>query len=413
MAIVLQNSTNNYYQHGTSPILPASDWVVGVLVRMVSNTGTSDQQCYGFGNVATTPSIGFYLRGSASGTNPDKWRAYGSDGTVTWTKTAATATPADGRLWWLIQMRDTANDSIDFWMVEGQREHNAAMINQGTTNISALGGVGSISPAVQWTAGCRRTGTSTRTNPLQTGNMIFESFVGNFSLDEGLLHELSINGVDALEARGMPLTAWHRYPGALDTIPDLVGGNHASKVGTTITSDSSFEPVARRTPFIIFLGNVSGGADVTVSPAAISAAATTANPTVVLGGLSITPAAISMAATTANPTVVLGQISVTPAANSSAATTADPTVILGSVAVAPSAVSAQATTVDPAVLYSSTTASPAAIAAQATTVDPSVVLSSQTVAPVALAAQATTVDPSVALGSLALTPSAIEAAATT
>ena len=67
--------------------------------------------------------------------------------------------------------------------------------------------------------------------------------------------------------------------------------------------------------------------DIVVTPAALTAVATTVNPTVVLGSVSVTPAVRTAVAAVIAPVVILGSLSITPAVTTSVVATVDPVVI--------------------------------------------------------------------------------------
>lgn len=147
-----------------------------------------------------------------------------------------------------------------------------------------------------------------------------------------------------------------------------------------------------------------GGSGVTVTPAAISAAAATVDPTVVLASLTVTSTPAAAACASVDPTVVAGSIVVAPTPAIAACDRVDPTVVLSAMAITPSPAAAACVSVDPTVLVGGVIVVPSPASAAASTVDPSVVLASMTITPAAIAAAVESIDPTAVLGSLTLTP---------
>src|SRR6185369_16470244 len=110
MAILGTNSTSNYYSIADASALTFanSDWCIGFICQLVSNTGTGDQNFVGSGDVSVANAFNFYLRGTSSATNPDKWRFNICDSTGSTNEifiTASIATPVDYRYRWMIATR--------------------------------------------------------------------------------------------------------------------------------------------------------------------------------------------------------------------------------------------------------------------------------------------------------------------
>ncbi|MGW8177849.1 MAG: hypothetical protein ACWGQW_03530 [bacterium] len=153
---------------------------------------------------------------------------------------------------------------------------------------------------------------------------------------------------------------------------------------------------------------------VTVTPAAVSAIASSSGPSaVILGSVSITPAASSALASSIAPTVVLGSLSLSPGSVSAIASSSGPSaVILGSVSVTPAASSALASSIAPTIVLGSTSVTPAACSAIASKQDPTVAISSVSVTPSPVSAIASSSGPSaVILGSVSVTPGSVSAIA--
>jgi len=122
------------------------------------------------------------------------------------------------------------------------------------------------------------------------------------------------------------------------------------------------------------------------------------------GGATVAPAPATAACGKVDPTVVLGSTSVTPAVSTAACAKVDPTVVLGSLTLAPTVLSAACSKVDPTVVLGSVSVTPGVTFARGAVVAPTVVLGSVSVTPAATYAVATVVAPTVVLGSISLTP---------
>ena len=162
-------------------------------------------------------------------------------------------------------------------------------------------------------------------------------------------------------------------------------------------------------------------ADVTVTPSAITADAST--PTTFILGISSFTATAD--AGSVNPTVTLGSLSVTPSTATSDSVTVNPTVTLGSLSVTPSAATAEAGSSSGSVTLDSFSVTPSAGTAEAqtssnfgfkltgftATSDASTSLGSviESLTPSPATADAGTVNPTVILGSISITPSAATA----
>lgn len=167
--------------------------------------------------------------------------------------------------------------------------------------------------------------------------------------------------------------------------------------------------VARTTDATVTRGSL------TVSPAAARVVATTTTPSVVRGSLTITPTAARAVAVTTTPGVDItgGGVTVTPGAMRVVATTTTPTVTLGSFTVTVGAARAVASTTTPSMSLGSLTVSPAVIRAVAVTTTPDAIRGSFTITPLVARAVVTVTTPSITLGSVTISPGAIRAAATT
>jgi hypothetical protein len=150
--------------------------------------------------------------------------------------------------------------------------------------------------------------------------------------------------------------------------------------------------------------------DVLITPDALFAIASRANPTAILGSILSTPSVLYAIAQTLDPTV-LANVLVSPIALSAIAATVNPTAILGSLLVSPAVRTAIAATLDPSILYGATLASPDAISAIAQIINPTTLYGSTFTTPAALSAIAQTLDPSAILGSILNQPSALSAVA--
>jgi hypothetical protein len=122
--------------------------------------------------------------------------------------------------------------------------------------------------------------------------------------------------------------------------------------------------------------------------------------------VTVTPAAVSAIAGKVDPTVVLGSVTVTPAVGTTIASKVDPTVIYGSLTITPSPASAIGNKVDPTVDIGDTgvTVEPAAVNTIASSIAPAVVLGSISITPAPASSISSSVDPTVVYGSLSITP---------
>jgi hypothetical protein len=211
-----------------------------------------------------------------------------------------------------------------------------------------------------------------------------------------------------------------RYTGTSYTVPaanfssdaNTVGLFHFNEgTGTTVNDDSGNNNNGSFTT-----GGANNGptwsalwpfANVTVTPAAVTAVAANVTPTVVLGSLTIGPTAVSAVAANVSPTVVLGSLTITPTAVSAVVVSVAPTVILGALSVTPVAISVIAANVSPTAVLGSLSLTPAAASAVAASIAPTVILGALVITPTAVSLVAVTIDPTIILGSLSIAPAAI------
>lgn len=158
----------------------------------------------------------------------------------------------------------------------------------------------------------------------------------------------------------------------------------------------------------VFIPAVSAG-DVLISGLTGAAVAGKAEPTAVLGSLSLTELAEAVAGKV-DPAVILGSLSFTEIA-AAVAGKADPGVVLGSLSLSEAA-EAVAGVLDPSILLGSTSASGAAAEAVAGVAQPVVILGSLSLVALVAEAVAARAGPSVVLGPVAVTPEAEAVAGT-
>jgi len=310
MALVGGSSTSNYYTHGNSPALPNADWCIGALVRVISNTGTGDSQPYGFEDVGPNPAAGMYLRGSASGTNPNKWRGYcDDDSTIDINQTASAVSPIDGSIYWIVWQRDKTANRFQLYHVSVEPYGDPNVVR--LVNFSNSTFTTATPSAVPWTAMARNASVGGVGTTWKQSNLLFETFVGYFKFDSGLLADLALRGVEqTLFKRGYPLKAWHQYHAADATVVDRSGnGNHATLSGTFVCDTSWDSKVYSYKPFPVYFIFSGGAAPQTVSVSAATIASAGRTVTVVPGGVTI-PAAAGILASAGQAVTVRSQVAI-------------------------------------------------------------------------------------------------------
>jgi hypothetical protein len=145
-------------------------------------------------------------------------------------------------------------------------------------------------------------------------------------------------------------------------------------------------------------------ADITVTPGAASAIASSANPTAVLGSVSSSPVAATSISATAAPTVniAIPPIVITPDKREVIARTANPSVRLGSVTVHPAEAKSPAGVKNPTVIQSSITVTPSASRVITQTAAPTVSIVTTTLTPAAAGVIASTIAPNVVIAAMAV-----------
>ena len=337
MALVGGSSTSNYYTHGNSPALPNADWCIGALVRVISNTGTGDSQPYGFEDVGPNPAAGMYLRGSASGTNPNKWRGYcDDDSTIDINQTASAVSPIDGPIYWIVWQRDKTANRFQLYHVSVEPYGDPNVVR--LVNFSNSTFTTATPSAVPWTVMARNAAVGGVGTTWKQSNLLFETFVGYFKFDSGLLADLALRGVEqTLFKRGYPLKAWHQYHAADATVVDRSGnGNHATLSGTFVCDTSWDSKVYSYKPFPVYFIFSGGAAPQTVSVSAATIASAGRTVTVVPGGVTI-PAAAGILASAGQAVTVRSQVAIPASAGVITSAGQAVTVVPGGATVAASA----------------------------------------------------------------------------
>lgn len=214
---------------------------------------------------------------------------------------------------------------------------------------------------------------------------------------------------------GWQLSMYGVYDEGGVTVTPAAAAAVASKADPTVILGSlSITPSAISAIAAIFGPVVIEDGDILFTPDPASAIAGKADPNVILGSLIITPTPISSIGATFNPTVILGSLSITPDPILAIAGNAGPTVILGSLSLMPTPIAAIGAVFGPTVIEGGgLIITPAAASAIASGVDPSVILGSVVVSPGAAAAIASASGPITIYGSLTITPDPATAVGTT
>lgn len=233
MAVAFVNSASHYYSIAdhASLTLPASDWFFGFMFQVFSNTGTSDQSFISNNDVSVNNDINVYLRGTASGTNPDQLRFGYQDGAGVGTIIVADAnhkTPTNGIPKWGFFRRCAATGLMEVWLAQSGYVSRAV-----TASIGAL----STIDGGAWNIGRRSTGA----NQLQAGNTMAHVMMGNFAISPEEMYQLANGGLEP-SYWNRPLIFYLPFNSSEATVYDLSGnGNHATLTGnlrSVITPDA-------------------------------------------------------------------------------------------------------------------------------------------------------------------------------
>lgn len=402
MSIVGRGSTSNYYSITNNSTLnfPNADWAFWcwVFLTNFSSTGEEDAVATHAAQTAGNAGMMWRLMENTGATAPGKARiTYRDDAAVNGTRVSTNDIPLNKPVLLLFQRRG-ADTQLQLWFctLNGEPSKEDSV---------ATGSFGAITSAIDWRVTCRN---SSPTAPLKAGNEVWGVGKADVSFSYEQIRQLG-TGINPTWI-GQPLKLYLPFDqGAQSIALDISGNaNHASLTGNL---DTGYGDLIVPRPKLWIIG-ATASSPITVAPNPAVAAASTVNPTVVLGALSLAPAPAAAASATVNPTVVLGSLTIAPAPAASAGSTINPTVVLGAISIAPAPASAAAAVVDPTVALGALAIAPAPAAATATVVNPTVALGALSISPSPAAATAATVAPTVVLGSLSITPAPASAVAT-
>lgn len=255
MSLLGTGNTADYYSiaDNAALTLPASDWCIGVWAYLTSNTGTTDQCLLSNNNIGVNNNFNLSMRGSSSGTNPNKWRYEVRDGSAnSYIMVDSVATGVENRWRLIVAQRRGAN-------VELLTAPLGGLVRNNQTAITSLGAVNGGAWNIM-----RRTNASAA---YQAGNRLGEIFIANYALDPMEIQRLAL-GLSILKLNRPPLVLY--IPGYTNTpvLRDLAGGFNASRNGSP--GMQVHVPLARLYPAVI---PASASSDQTVQIGLASASA--------------------------------------------------------------------------------------------------------------------------------------------